>query len=129
MIKIIVTVILVSAFFILFFNPTLELQNKTESKKEVSTTAGFVEDTDDAFIIPMYPSQLMKRDAMGKIKPIYGDIGNFVAYSTVPDEHWLSGFPHERAGFKIDETKTEKLERRVSEREENLALQAKRSEE
>lgn len=129
MIKIIVTVILVSAFFILFFNPTLELQNKTESKREVSTTAGFVEDTDDAFIIPMYPSQLMKRDAMGKIKPIYGDIGNFVAYSTVPDEHWLSGFPHESAGFKIDETNTEKLERRVSEREENLALQAKRSEE
>lgn len=129
MIKIIVTVILVSAFFILFFNPTLELQNKTESKREVSTTAGFIEDTDDAFIIPMYPSQLMKRDAMGKIKPIYGDIGNFVAYSTVPDEHWLSGFPHESTGFKIDETNTEKLERRVSEREENLALQAKRSEE
>lgn len=129
MIKIIVTVILVSAFFILFFNPTLELQNKTESKRKVSTTAGFIEDTDDAFIIPMYPSQLMKRDAMGKLKPIYGDIGTFVAYSTVPDEHWLSGFPHESVGTKIDETATEKLERRISEREEDLASQTKRSEE
>ena len=129
MIKIIVTIILVSAFFILFFNPTLELQNKTESRREVSTTAGFIEDTDDAFIIPMYPSQLMKRDAMGKLKPIYGDTGTFVAYSTIPDEHWMSGFPHKSTGFKIDETATEKLERRIADREERLELQAKRIEE
>ena len=59
---------------LILLNPTLELQNKTESKKEVSTTAGFVEDTMMRYH-PMYPSQLMKRDAMGKIKPIYGDIG------------------------------------------------------
>ena len=47
MIKIIVTIFLVSAFFILFFNPSFELQNKMEP--EASTTAGFIEDTDDAF--------------------------------------------------------------------------------
>jgi len=93
MIKIIVTVILVSAFFILFFNPTFELQNKTETRK-ASTTAGFIEDTRDAFIIPTYPTQVMDRDITGKLKTIYGDIGTFVAYSTVPDEHWLSGFPN-----------------------------------
>ena len=93
MIKIIVTIILVSAFFILFFNPTVGLQNKTETTK-VSTTAGFIEDTRDAFIIPSYPAQVMDRDISGNIKPIYGDIGTFVAYSTVPDEHWLSGFPN-----------------------------------
>jgi hypothetical protein len=93
MIKIIVTIILVSAFFILFFNPTIGLQNKTEAQK-ASTTAGFIEDTRDAFIIPMYPTQVMDRDITGKLKSVYGDIGTFVAYSTVPDEHWLSGFPN-----------------------------------
>src|SRR6056300_1052172 len=70
MFKIIVTIILVSAFFILFFNPTFELQNKTDSNDTASTTAGFIEDTDDGFIIPSYPSPLIKRDSTGKIKPI-----------------------------------------------------------
>tara|TARA_R110001606_G_scaffold25571_1_gene83058 strand:- start:3606 stop:3899 length:294 start_codon:yes stop_codon:yes gene_type:complete len=97
MIKIIITVILVSAFFILFFNPAVALQNKTESKEEASTTAGFIEDTEDAFIMPMYPTQLIKMDDTGKIKSIYGDIGTFVAYSSVPENHWLHGFPHKKA--------------------------------
>jgi len=35
MIKIIVTIILVSAFFILFFNPSFELQNKIDTGAEV----------------------------------------------------------------------------------------------
>jgi len=94
MIKTIVTIILVSAFFILFFNPTFDLKNKTEP--EASTTAGFIEDTRDAFIIPIYPSQVMDRDITGQLKPVYGDVGMFVAYSTVPDEHWLSGFPNKK---------------------------------
>tara|TARA_R110000851_G_scaffold140252_2_gene277567 strand:+ start:3688 stop:3981 length:294 start_codon:yes stop_codon:yes gene_type:complete len=97
MIRIIVTIILVSAFFILFFNPSFELQNKIEPKEEASTTAGFIEDTDDAFIMPMYPSPLIKMDSNGNIKPIYGDIGTFVAYSSVPENHWLHGFPHKKA--------------------------------
>lgn len=115
MFKIIVTIILVSAFFILFFNPTLELQNKTEPDVEVSTTTGFIEDTRDAFIIPMYPSQIMDRDITGRIKPIYGDIGTFVAYSTIPDEHWLSGFPQEKSTFVDKETSEDKLKRRMKE--------------
>jgi hypothetical protein len=97
MIKIIVTILLVSAFFILFYNPTVELQNKTDPDAEVSTTAGFIEDTDDAFINPRYPTQLIKMDKAGNIKPIYGDIGTFVAYSSVPENHWLHGFPHKKA--------------------------------
>ena len=60
MIKIVITIILVSAFFILFYNPMVELQNKTDTETEVSTTAGFIEDTDDAFIMPRYPTQLIK---------------------------------------------------------------------
>ena len=119
MIRIIVTIILVSAFFILFFNPAFELQNKTEVSK-ASTTAGFIEDTRDAFIIPMYPAQIMDRDITGKVKSVYGDIGTFVAYSTVPDEHWLSGFPHKDTGIKIDETDKEKLARRVVERKKAM---------
>jgi hypothetical protein len=118
MIKIIVTIILVSTFFILFFNPIMmELQNKkeTKSEKEVSTTAGFIEDTRDAFIIPMYPAQIMDRDITGKVKSIHGDIGTFVAYSTVPDEHWLSGFPHKKTKFVDTESREAKLKRRKAE--------------
>ena len=122
MIKIIVTVILVSAFFILFFNPTIGLQNKKETTK-ASTTAGFIEDTRDAFIIPRYPAQVMDRDITGKVKPLYGDIGTFVAYSTVPDEHWLSGFPHEKSRIIKKETAKAKLTRRLAE------LKATRTEE
>src|SRR6056300_1673066 len=114
MIRIIVTIILVSAFFILFFNPAFELQNKTEVSK-ASTTAGFIEDTRDAFIIPIYPAQIMDRDITGKVKSVYGDIGTFVAYSTVPDEHWLSGFPHKDTKFVDTESREAKLKRRKAE--------------
>ena len=97
MLGIILTILLVGAFFILFFKPEYNLKNKTVIEPEASTTAGFIEDTDDAFIIPRYPTQLIKMDDAGKIKPIYGDIGNFVAYSSVPENHWLHGFPHKKA--------------------------------
>jgi hypothetical protein len=30
-------------------------------------------------------------------KYIYGDIGTFTGYSSVPEDHWLHGFPHEKA--------------------------------
>jgi hypothetical protein len=47
----ILTILLVGAFFILFFKPKYNLKNKTDSTEvEASTTDGFVEDTDDAFI-------------------------------------------------------------------------------
>lgn len=118
MFKIVVTIVLVSTFFILFFNPIMmELQNKKETKtvREVSTTAGFIEDTRDAFIMPKYPVQLIDMDESGKLKPIYGDIGTFVAYSTISDEHWLSGFPHKKSKFRDTESPEAKLKRRKSE--------------
>ena len=97
MFQIIVTIILVGAFFILFFKPSHNLKNKTVVENKASTTAGFIEDTRDAFINPRYPTQLINRDETGKIEPIYGDIGTFVAYSSVPEDNWLHGFPHEKA--------------------------------
>jgi hypothetical protein len=97
MFQIIVTILLVGAFFILFFKPVHNLKNKTVSEPAASTTAGFIEDTRDAFINPRYPTELMHRDETGKIQPVYGDIGNFVAYSSVPENHWLHGFPHKKA--------------------------------
>jgi|TARA_B110000967_G_C18854407_1_gene546365 hypothetical protein len=102
MIKVLVTIILVSAFFILFFNPTFDLKNKTEP--EVSTTAGFIEDTYRGPFINHF------------IPPKYGDIGTFTAYSSIPDDHWLHGFPHESGKIKIPiETDEEKLKRRLEE--------------
>lgn len=102
MIKVLVTIILVSAFFILFFNPTFDLKNKTEP--EVSTTAGFIEDTYRGPFVNHF------------IPPKYGDIGTFTAYSTIPDDHWLYGFPHESGKIEIpDETGEEKLQRRLKE--------------
>jgi len=98
MLSIIITVILTSAFFILFFEPKLRtvLKNKTNAIEPPSTATGFVEDTRDAFIIPMYPSQVMDRDITGEEIPIYGDIGTFVPYSGVAEYDWLHGFPHEK---------------------------------
>jgi hypothetical protein len=60
MFRIIITTLLVGAFFILFFKPRYNLKNKTVPKPEASTTAGFIEDTDDAFINPRFPTPLMK---------------------------------------------------------------------
>jgi hypothetical protein len=84
-------------FFVLFFEPYLKINSDVNSKNKVSTTKGFIEDTRDAFIMPMYPTQLLVRDETGKIQPTYGDIGTFVPYSSVPEDHWLHGFPHEKA--------------------------------
>ena len=99
MLSVIIAIILTSAFFILFFEPkiTVDLKNKNEQVKSTSTTKGFIEDTRDAFIIPKYPSQIMNRDITGEIDPVYGDIGTFVAYSSVSEYNWLHGFPHEKA--------------------------------
>jgi hypothetical protein len=95
MLDIIITIILTSAFFILFFKPYIVTKNKRKEEVEESHTAhGFIEDTRDAFIIPMYPSQLMDR---GSTVPIQGDTGNFVGYSGVSEYNWLHGFPHKKA--------------------------------
>jgi hypothetical protein len=88
MISIIVTIILVSAFFILFFGgmgPENKKEKKKVNKPEASTTAGFIEDTyRDPFINHFIP-------------PKVGNIGKFVPYSGVPENHWLHGFPHKKA--------------------------------
>ena len=91
--KIVVTIILTSVFFVLFFEPYLKISADVNSKNKVSTTKGFIEDTRDAFIMPRYPTQLSTRDETGELQTTYGDIGTFVPYST--DDTWLSGFPHE----------------------------------
>ena len=95
--KIILTIILTSAFFILFFEQGSFSKNKRVKDIEVSTAQGFIEDTRDAFIVPVYPTQVMNRDITGKVIPMYGDIGNFVPYSGVSEYDWLHGFPHEKA--------------------------------
>ena len=96
MLTILITVILTSAFFILFFEQGSFSKNKRVKNIEVSTADGFIEDTRDAFIIPAYPTQIMNRDITGKVIPIYGDIGDFVPYSGVSEYDWLHGFPHEK---------------------------------
>ena len=70
MLRLIITILLVGAFFILFFKPKYNLKNKTSSNSEAveaeaSTTDGFVEDTQRGPI-------LFGRDG---IPPRYGDIG------------------------------------------------------
>lgn len=117
MFRIIFTILLVGAFFILFFKPGYSLKNKGVIEPEASTTYGFIEDTRDAFIHPMYPTSLMHRDETGKNKNKYGNIGTFVPHSSVPENHWLQGFPHKSDDtIEIpDETPEEKLERRLDE--------------
>lgn len=93
------TILLVGAFFILFFKPKYDLKNKTVS--EPSTTKGFVEDT--------YRGPITDRF----IPPKYGDIGTFVAYSSVPDDHWLSGFSQDPTAPESYEDSDTKLSRRI----------------
>ena len=87
MFKIIVTIILTSAFFILFFTPKMKIQNKTKKRvkrvgQEPSTTKGFIEDT--------YRGPITDRF----IPPRVGKTGTFVGYADVPEYSWLHGFPH-----------------------------------
>jgi hypothetical protein len=109
MLRIILTILLVGAFFILFFKPNYNLKNKTDSMvadvgtEEASTTDGFVEDTHRGPI-------LFGRDG---IPPRYGDIGTFVAYSTVPETHWLSGFPQKGVNNDMYEDTDTKLSTRI----------------
>jgi hypothetical protein len=77
MLGIFMTILLVGAFFILFFKTPYALKNKKEPK--VSSTVGFVEDTG--------------LESYGDVmKP--GDTGTFVPFSNIPDDSWLSGYPH-----------------------------------
>ena len=92
MLNVIVAIILTSAFFILFFEPRLRLNSKNESEsKQVATAEGFDDDTREVIISGSYPYELMDS------KYMYGDIGSFVGYSSIPEDHWLHGFPHEKA--------------------------------
>src|SRR5210317_443182 len=95
--KIILTIILTSAFFILFFEPKFLMDLKNKKEEPPSPSKGCIEVPRDAFIIPRYPSQVMDRDIVGNIIPVYGDIGTFVPYSGVPEYDWLHGFPHKKS--------------------------------
>ena len=89
--EIILTILLVGAFFILFFKPQYTLKNKKEEEEEeeekeeeeqvteASSTVGFVEDTGLETFGAVFEE---------------GDMGTFVPYSTIPDDNWLSGSPH-----------------------------------
>jgi hypothetical protein len=114
--KIVIAIILTSMFFVLFFEPYIKFNTDINSKNKMSTIDGFVEDTRDAFIIPRYPTQVMDRDLTGEVQPVYGDIGSFEPYSSVSDDHWLYGFPHESGKIEVpDETREQKLQRRKQE--------------
>jgi hypothetical protein len=71
---------MVGAFFILFFKPsyTIKDDEEEEVQKEESSNVGYIEDTG----LDSYGSVFEK-----------GDMGTFVAYSTVADDSWLSGSP------------------------------------
>jgi hypothetical protein len=101
MISILVAVLLTGMFFVLFFVSPWNSKNKREKKRkrvqiEPSTTRGFIEDTADAFIIPMFPTQLMRRDISGKMIVPGGKTRYFAPHSSIPENHWLHGFPHKK---------------------------------
>ena len=87
MFKIIITFILTSAFFILFFTPDMKIKAKSKKKEKEkekekpSTTRGFIEDTYRGPITDWF------------IPPKAGKSGTFVGYTNVPEYVWISGFP------------------------------------
>ena len=77
-----------SAFFILFFEPSKKVE--VSKNRSVSAPVGeFIEDSYEAFHYGSYAHDMMDS------KYRYGDIGTFTGYSSVPEDHWLHGFPHE----------------------------------
>ena len=110
MLRLIITILLVGAFFILFFKPKYNLKNKTSSNSEAeaSTTAGFFEDTQRGPI-----NRRLDHSRRDGIPPRYGDIGTFVAYSTVAEDHWLSGFPQKGVNNDMYEDTDTKLSTRI----------------
>jgi|TARA_B110000261_G_C12810086_1_gene247940 hypothetical protein len=114
--RLVITIILTSIFFVLFFEPYIKFNIDINSKNKASTVKGFIEDTRDAFIMPRYPTQVMDRDITGELEPVYGDIGTFAPYSSISEDHWLYGFPHESGEIEIPiETREQKLQRRSGE--------------
>lgn len=94
MFSIIITIILTSAFFILFFNQETKNKKKDrerESVPEISTTAGFEEDT--------YRGPITDRF----IPPKVGDVGTFMGYAGVAN----FGFPYEVDENSNSETQNE----------------------
>ena len=79
MLAIILTILMVGAFFMLFFNPSYtvvtEKEKEEEEEEESSTAVGYVEDTG----LDSYGAVFEK-----------GDMGTFVAHE---DESSLSGSP------------------------------------
>ena len=73
---------MVGAFFILFFKPSYTIKDDEEEEEEVqkeeSSNVGYIEDT----WLDSYGAVFEK-----------GDMGTFVAHSTVADDNWLSGSP------------------------------------
>ena len=85
MLDILITIVLTSAFFILFFKPTMVTKNKRKEDKE-STAHGFIEDTEgDPFLNRFVPPKNVSSESM------------FTGYSSVSQYNWLHGFPHEKA--------------------------------
>ena len=112
--RLVITIILTSIFFVLFFEPYIKFNIDINSKNKASTVKGFIEDTRDAFIMPRYPTQVMDRDITGELEPVYGDIGTFTPYSSISEDHWLYGFPHESGEIEVPiETREQKLQRRL----------------
>lgn len=85
MLDIIITIVLTSAFFILFFKPNTVTKNKRKEDQE-STAHGFIEDTEgDPFLNKFVPPKNASSESM------------FTGYSSISQYNWLHGFPHEKA--------------------------------
>ncbi len=87
MLDIIITIVLTSAFFILFFKPNVVTKNKIKGNQEKENTAhGFIEDTyGDPFLNKFVPPKNESSEFM------------FTGYSSISQYNWLHGFPHEKA--------------------------------
>ena len=90
MFKVILAIILTSSFFILFFESDMKFVVSKNKSDEIVPASKFIEDSREFFNVGKYPYDLMDS------KYIYGDIGTFTGYSSVPEDHWLHGFPHEK---------------------------------
>lgn len=78
----IITLLFVSAFVVLFYLVYYRRKNKDDTATDV--------------LIDMLKDPLIVSRAYFT-EPIDGPLGDFEAYDSVPEDHWLHGFPHKEA--------------------------------
>ena len=78
----IITILFVAAVVVMFYLVYYRRKNKADTASDV--------------LVDMLKDPLIVSRAYFT-EPLSGPIGDFEAYDSIPEDHWLHGFPHEKS--------------------------------